>query len=80
MRKAKQSKKPSYFLEILGFLFGFAMFFISISYDEKESATGKITYSEEGLVSFTSHCMEAFEGLILATACAACIIYKKRNS
>lgn len=80
MKINQKSKKPGYFLEILGLLFGLAMFFISISYDEKASANGKITYSDEGLVSFQSHYMEAFEGLLLAAGCIACIIYKKRNS
>ena len=79
MKKNKQSKKPSYFWEILGLLFGISMFLISMSFDEKASATGKITYNDEGLVSFQSHYMEAFEGLLLAGGCLACIVYKKRN-
>ena len=80
MRKDKAFKKPSYFLEILGLLFGITMFLISISTDEKQNASGKITYNDEGLVSFKSHYMDAFEGLLLAAGCIACIIYKKRNS
>lgn len=79
MKKDKASKKPSYFLEILGLVFGIAMFLISINIDEKQDATGKITYNDEGLVSFQSHYMEAFEGLLLAAGCIACIVYKKRN-
>jgi len=79
MKKDKASKKPSYFLEILGLVFGIAMFLISINIDEKQHATGKITYNDEGLVSFQSHYMEAFEGLLLAAGCIASIVYRKRN-
>ncbi len=71
------SKKLSYFWEILGLLVGISMFFIAISFDEKQSATGKITYNDEGLVCFKSYALEAFEGLLLAIGCIACIIYKK---
>lgn len=82
MRKAKQaerSKKPSYFLEIVGLIAGLSIFFISLSYNEKERASGEITCNDEGLVSFKSHRMDAFYGLLLAGGCLACMVYKKRN-
>ena len=43
-------------------------------------AREKITYNDEGLVSFQSYRMEAFYGLLLAAGCVACIIYKKKNN
>lgn len=79
MKKKEQPQKASYFWEILGLLFGISMFFISIGFDEKEHARGEITYNDEGLVSFKSHRMDAFYGLLLAGGCIACIVYKKRN-
>jgi hypothetical protein len=80
MKKNKASEKPSYFWEILGLLVGISMFIIAISFDEKQHATGKITYNDEGLVSFQSYRMEAFYGLLLAAGCVACTIYKKKNN
>jgi hypothetical protein len=80
MKINQQPKKPSYFWEILGLLVGISMFVIAISFDEKQHATGKITYNDEGLVRFHSYRMEAFYGLLLSAGCVACIIYKKRNS
>ena len=79
MKKGKQSEKPSNFWEILGLIAGLSIFFISLSYDEKEHASGKITYNDEGMVSFKSHRMDAFYGLLLAGGCIACMVYKKRN-
>jgi ribosome-associated protein len=72
-------KKPGYIWEIMGLIFGIAMFLISINTDEKEHASGKITYNDEGLVSFKSYRMDALYGLLLAGGCIACIVYKKRN-
>lgn len=61
MRKTKnKSNKPSFFWEIVGVVFGISMFLVSINYDEKEYATGKITHNDEGLVSFQSYRLEAF--------------------
>lgn len=68
MRKAKQaerSKKPSYFLEIVGLIAGLSIFFISLSYNEKERASGEITYNDEGLVSLKATEWMLFMGYCL---------------
>jgi hypothetical protein len=81
MKKTKiKSNKPSYFLEILGVFFGISMFLVSISYDEKEYATGKITHNEEGLVSFQSYRLEAFYGILIVFACLTSIYFKINNN
>jgi uncharacterized membrane protein HdeD (DUF308 family) len=77
---AKKSKKPGYFWDILGLLFGIAMFFISINKNEKGNANGKITYNDEGLVHFQSYWLDAFFGLLIIVCCLISIYYKKRNS
>jgi hypothetical protein len=81
MKKTKnETNKPSYFWEIVGVVFGISMFLVSISYDEKEYATGIITHNDEGLVTFQSFRLEAFYGFLLVFSCLISIYFKRKKS
>lgn len=81
MKKTKnEPNKPCYFWDIIGLVVGLSIFFVSVSYDEKEYATGKITYNDEGLVNFQSYRLEAFYGFLLVFACLISICFKRKKT